>query len=235
MIHFPRSKFGRVIEMTLAQLSAHGVTGGGQPLMQVLENGEARAKLHDGTANKPVIGFSVMKAGLETALSFAQTVTPDSTTTTYSLKYAPTGTPTAFNETTNTAIVVGASAAAGQVGLVGQVLTTHSSMVGQKIVIVYNFSPTVAQLALLQGHVDAGGPVQLSIGSISVMKSGILYTSQFESNELWFNFDDTTSALVVNASSKVGVGTGTEPKVPSGQILHAPNGDVPFVGFSFAC
>lgn len=232
MIHYTRSKFARLIDMPLA--ANHGVTGAGQPLMQVMENGVGKAALHDATAGKAVIGFSVFKPGPETTLSFAQTFNVDSTLPVQTLAYTPTGTPTAYDKTLNAVVTVGASAAAAQVGLVGTQLTLHSSMAGHDIVLIYSFSPTITQLRMLQGDQEPGGVVSLNLSIIGCMKQGTLYTSAFESNMLWYTYNVGTNYLNISSAGKVGLGTTGAP-VPNGQVLNAPAGDIPFVGFSFSC
>lgn len=236
MIHFPRSKFERVIEMPLA--TNHGVTGAGQALMAGIQQGVGVVKLHDGSA-APVVGFSVLKpSALETSLGFAQTFVPTSDNLTAVLAYAPTGGNAgvkAWDVTSDTAVTVGATAAAGQLGLVAQAVTFDASMVGHSISMIYSFAPTLAQLRMLQGDQEPGGVVSLAIGSCGVMKQGTLYTSAFDATEAWFNFNETTSWLSVDAGGLVSVGTTTANKIPNGTLMQSPSGDFPFVGFSFAC
>lgn len=233
MIHYPRSKFERVIEIPLA--ANHGVTGAGQPLMAAIEQGIGKVKLHDGSA-APVVGFSVLKpSALETSLGFAQTFVPTSDNLAATLAYLPSGTVKAWDVTSDTAVTVSTSAGAGQIGVNSKAVAFDASMVGHSITVIYSFAPSLNDLRMLQGDQEPGGVVSLAIGSVGVMKQGTLYTSAFDPTEAWFNFNETTNWLTVNTGGIVGVGTSAETKVPSAMLLQSPSGDFPFVGFSFAC
>lgn len=234
MLHFTRSKFTRVVEMPLTSLVAHGITGGGQALMAVTENGIGKVKIHDGTA-APVVGFSVTKASPETNVTTSKSFFPTAAALTDVLPHTPVGTVTAFNKTTNSAVVVDTTAGSGQIGVVGTAVTFHSSMAGHEIVVIYNFSPTIAQLRMIQGDQEPGGNVSLALNSIGVAKQGTIYTSCFDPAAAWATFNQTTHTIASAANGKLTIVAIANANIPGNpQLVQAPLGDVPFVGFHFS-
>lgn len=118
---------------------------------------------------------------------------------------------------------------AGQVQLVGDVVTFYADDAGKKVEITYSYNISVAELQGLpfMGDGVPGIAVSAATGTISAGLKGNFYTDQYDPSVDWNSVKKEikvgNNGIFTFGSSAVGASV-------NGSVCHVPTTDVPFLG-----
>lgn len=128
---------------------------------------------------------------------------------------------------TKATVQAGAAAAAGQVQLVGNVLTFNAEDAGKKVYVCYKYNLTVAEIESIpfMGDGVPGAPVSAQTNTVSVAQNGEFYTDQFDASCDW-----AQDGLVIHLVEGGIFTTAEEGCAVNGVVCHVPTADVPFLG-----
>jgi hypothetical protein len=229
MIYFPKSRFQISHEVALAAGAA--VAAEGQALVASTIAGVFGAAPSAGSSGELFLGVAI--SAQITLASFPKVETfVIGAGLTYTLSRTPSGsTLTVLNGAT----AVAAGAGATQYQLSGATLTfggTGVAAAGQTIVAVYRFVPTVVEAVSIQGDITPGGTAAAQLGQVGVVKSGVIYTSEYDTAVNWMA---TNPIITTGANGRFTIG-GSGATV-NGVVVAAPNASGPqgaFLGIEFS-
>ena len=157
----------------------------------------------------------------------------------FNLPKAPVGTPRVTYDATGAVIPVYTADSdsvleVDEYKITGTVFETTVDALGKLINVVYNFSPTFADLQVLGGD---NSPTTFStlaslIGITGVIESGLVYTSNFDPSIDWANWTPAIGLKsVANGVITTLAGTGA---IIKGRVMAAPSVDMPFLAIDFS-
>ena len=116
-------------------------------------------------------------------------------------------------------------AASNKYSLSGQVLSLDYARAGQTFLITYRTAITAVQSRALQGNEPAGGVPGSLLGTVGVMRRGVLATYEFDTTVDWANIDPATVCIVKGTgmlSTAAAAGANAGPIVPRFQLKAVP-------------
>lgn len=113
--------------------------------------------------------------------------------------------------------------------LSGKTVTLQSATVGHNIRVLYKFVPTAVEARAIQGDVYPGGAAGTTFGQVGVLKSGAIYTTEYDSAVNW-----AASAPVIRtgANGQLTIG-GSGPIIPA-VVIQIPGVQSPFLGIELS-
>jgi len=122
-------------------------------------------------------------------------------------------------------------AGAGGWTLSGKTLTLQAGTAGHTIRVTYKFVPTAVEARAIQGDIYPGGAAGTSISQVGVLKSGAIYTTEFDASIDWSAAANAT-AIKTGANGQLTVG-GSGTAVPA-VVIQVPNTASPFLGIELS-
>jgi len=229
MIYFPKTRVQTSYEVALA--AGVAVAAEGQALVANTTAGVFGAQPSAGTGGELFLGFAI--SAQITLASFPKVETfVIGAGLTYTLARTPqSSTLTVLNGVTAVANGAGAT----QYQLSTATLTfggTGVAAAGQTITAIYRYAPTVSEAVALQGDITPGGTAAAILGQVGVLKSGTIYTSEYDTAVNW---NATNPIITLGASGRLTIGGSGA--VVNGVVVSAPNSSGPqgaFLGVEFA-
>lgn len=220
MLYFPKTKILRAIELPIASGVTNTSVAEGQPLSSSTVAGVFGVKPSTATASEIFAGVAIADR-----ISIASFPAVEQTLVGAGLTYALAqgsnyvgSTIGIYNVTTGLAVAAGGGAT--QYSISGSTITFGSSIQGQTVVMFYRYTPTVVQAQAIQGDINpggAGGFVVGTYGQVGVIKSGIIYTSEYDTTVNWYA---TNPSVTLGANGRFTIGgTGT---VTNAVVVAAP-------------
>lgn len=116
-------------------------------------------------------------------------------------------------------VITSGSPAAGEVkiDLTTGALTFNAAESAQTVTFGYRYAPTTVEVLTLQGNIPAGGAASLLLDSIGVIRSGVVYTTEFDTSVDWSASNPTVK--VYNGLFTIG---GSGATVPNATIVQVP-------------
>lgn len=199
------------------------LTNDGQALVSGFVNGVFGVKVATGAAGEVFSGF--LKAQTS-ATPFFPTVgvkveeTTLPTGGTYQLAKIPlSGTISVYNETDG-ALIAGANVAVSAGGLL-----TVTGADNKQVLITYQYTLSAQEATARVGSIQPGGYAGQYAGTASVMKSGTIYTDQFDTTVDWRAATGVKLAAGGIVTNQAGTGTSLK-----AQIVSIPTVIRPFLG-----
>jgi len=227
MLYFPKSRYQLSQEMSVA--TGQSVTAEGQCMVASTVAGVFGVEPSAGSSGELFMGFAVSEQiGLNSFTSIeALTI---SSGLTYTTTYTPSsGTVFIFDNTDNVALVV-----TTDYTISGSVIsfTGSTAIAGKSVTVFYRYAPTTVQANSIQGNIKPGGPAAAVWNQVGVIKSGVIYTSEWDTSVNWLA---TNPALKTGANGRVTIG-GSGVAI-NGVVVAAPNSGGPdgnFLGIEFS-
>ena len=116
--------------------------------------------------------------------------------------------------------------------LSGKTVTWVTNQAGKTITAVYRYAPTVVEAQMIQGDIRPGGAPGALLGQVGVAKSGVIYTSQYDTAQ---NYTAANVVLKTGANGRVTIG-GSGLTI-RGWVIQAPHANGPdgaFLGIEFS-
>lgn len=231
MILLSNSKLTQVTEYPVA--AGATITAEGQALVADYTGGVFGVKPSAGASGEQFAGVSLAQQLTLLYMPMVERFTlPATGALSFTTSFTPaSGTIRVHNVTDGADVAAGA--AAGNYGIVGNVVTivaAGASSAGEVIEISYRFSPTTIQARALQGDIPAGGAAALTLGTIGVVTQGTIITSEFDTSVDW-STNPTVVKLGANGLFTVG---GSGITVPNAYITEVPNVSSPYLGIHFS-
>jgi len=117
------------------------------------------------------------------------------------------------------------AAAATNYAISGDVVTFAASEAGKTVAVTSTYAPALGQVRRLQGDI-APGNVPTEIGVTGIIKSGVVYTSSFDTTVDW------AAAATVNLAADGKLTSGGAGSAIPCRIVHTPSVSNPFLGLS---
>jgi hypothetical protein len=218
---------------TVAGLSIQGILDG-MGVVSVLEDGVQKAAVKATAAEGDVflgIAFSQYRAQAQTTRVEEFTVPSGGGSVT--LASAPVNGAERVTVSLNggefKAAQASAPSAAGQVQLVGNVMTFHADDAGKIAKVVYRYDLTVAELETVpfMGDGVPGVAVSAATDSISIIQKGEVFTDQFDTSVDWNN---EAKDIVLGDNGIFTRGANAKGAKVNGVVCHVPTVDCPFLG-----
>jgi hypothetical protein len=112
-------------------------------------------------------------------------------------------------------------------------LAISNSLIGHEFRVFYRFAPTVVEAQSIQGDIRPGGPAALLLNQVGVLKSGIVYTSEYDVAVSWMTTDPV---IYAGANGQVTTTAASSIQI-KGAVISAPNASGPdgaFLGIEFS-
>lgn len=217
MIHTNLSVLSRSSERKL--VTGVALFDEGVALVATYENGELRVKPSTGAPGEIFAGVAISQRQVLRTLPNIEVVTTDAEGN-VTLAFTPVPGTTKVN-----GLVEAAELATGKFVLTGNVVATSTP--DTVYTISYTYSPSSVQALSIQGDVLPGQALAGIVGSTTVIESGEVYTSSFDTTCDWSN--PTTLRLGANGKFTTS-GTGSVVKC---LVTKAPVAGAPTLGLSF--
>lgn len=226
MLYFPKTRPQISHEVALA--SSANVSAEGLALISVTSAGVFGAKESAGAANEKFLGFSV--TGVTTLASMPKVEKfVQGSGHTYTVSRVPLSNTTfVWDHTAGAAI----SAGVGGWTLSGSTYTFQAGTDGHTISVFYRYTPSAVEAVQIQGDIVPGGPAAVQVGQVGVIKSGIVYTSEFDTSVSWMGSDPVPYLAAngrISTSGNVAI---------NGVVISAPSADAgpagQFLGIEFS-
>lgn len=201
-------------------------TANGQALIGDVVSGPFGVAVSTGAGTDKFVGFLSAQTS---ALPFAQSVGVQSETATlsvsgtYTLGKVPLGGTTLLYDVT-----AGAAVSSGSYTIDGSGNVTYVAGAGHSVYFVYQFTLSVSMARARFGDIQPGGYFGDTVGSWSVMRSGTIYTDQFDTSK---SYEDAT-AIKLASGGKVTDHSGAGNAI-NANIVSIPSSTKPFLGLSF--
>ncbi len=218
MLSFPNTRGAISGEMPVAPSAV--ISAEGQAIVSEVNAGVAGAKPSTGAAGERFLGVAVSQQMTLTSVSKVEEVIQPSSNIINLARLPSAGTLSIYDFDTAAPIALGAG-----VTLVGQVLTLAASTLGHKLAILYKFVPTTVEARSIQGDVYPGGPAGAVVNQVGIIRSGPVYTDQFDTTVNW-NATNPVVRLGANGQFTIG-GAGT---IVDAAILAVPASANQFLG-----
>lgn len=143
------------------------------------------------------------------------------------------GTLLVYDKTAGSVLVTGSGSGVDGWTLTGASLAIVNTLVGHTFTVFYRFAPTVVEAQSIQGDIRPGGPAALLLNQVGVLKSGIVYTSEYDTSVSWMG---SNPVLYAGASGRVTTTASSSLAIP-GTVISAPDAAGPngaFLGIEFS-
>lgn len=226
MLYFPKTRAQLSQEVAVA--AGASITAEGCALVAATVAGVMGAQMGSATAGEKFIGVALSDTIALTSMTKTEKFVQGAGNT-FTLNKTPTAsTLYAYDITAGAVIPPGG----GGWSLSNKVVTFQAGTVGHTIMVVYRYAPTVAEAQAIQGDVRPGGAAGALLNQVGVIKSGVVYTTEFDTSVDWMA---TSPAITLGANGRFTIGgTGA---VVNGVVVQAPHADGPdggFLGIEFA-
>lgn len=227
MIYFPKSRTQLSQEMPVATGST--ISAEGQCLVSSTIGGVFGVKACNNDSVGTFVGFAISEQISLTSMTKVERFTVSAgIASTLVLSRTPTAsTLFIFNVTTNTALAVTTDWT-----LSNATVTWVTDQTGATIDAYYRYAPSVVEAQALQGDIKPGGPAGALLNQVGVLKSGILYTSEYDTSVNWLA---TNPVVKTAASGRLTIG-GAGQTLTGVVVIAAPNSSGPdgaFLGLEF--
>jgi hypothetical protein len=219
MLYFPNTRWNRSLEAATA--AANPVLAEGSALVASTTVGVGTVGPSGGNSGEVFVGVSCGTP--YTLSSFPKTETFVQVGTTQVLARTPQASTLSVYDVT-----AGAAIAAGGGGwtLSGATVTLQAGTAGHTITAMYRYAPTVAEASSIQGDLFHGGNAGSLLNQTGVAKSGVVFTSEFDTSVNWFA---ASPVIKTGANGRFTIGgTGATVK---GYVVQAPSAGGVAYGF----
>ena len=218
MLYFPNTRQAISVELPIAVSASVGVEGAA--LVADNTGGIFGVKPSTGSAGEVFLGVSVSQQF--SMLSFPKVEEKvQGTSNVITVARIPSaGTVLVYNVTTGAPLVAGTDYTVS-----GKAITLQSATLGNTIRIVYKFVPDATEARSIQGDVYPGGATGTSLAQVGVLRSGSVYTTEYDSSVNWSSSNPVIK-LGANGLFTIG-GSGT---TVDAVVLQSPNTTNPFLG-----
>lgn len=218
MLYFPKTRTAVNYELPIAV----GATVAAEGLALVADNSTPTfgVKPSAGTTGEVFIGVSISQEFPLTAYpKVEENVQPVANTIV--LDRTPiAGTLSVYDVTAGAPLVV-----TTDYTLSGKTITLQGATVGHNIRTTYKFAPTAVEASMIQGDVYPGGAAGTKYRQVGVLKSGAIYTTEFDSAINWHQAAPVVKSGA-NGQFTVGGNGATVPCV----VIQVPSISSPFLG-----
>jgi len=228
MLYLPKSSLVRVTTRPIVPGGV--VVAEGQALISNVEGGTRGVTQSNGSAGEVFAGVAVFERAPLDTLPRVNDLTVEDTGHTITLDRTPVGGTSAIrvvDTTTNTVLVAGDPANAGEYSISGSVITVNTARDGNSITVYYRFSPTVLEAKNIQGDIRPGGTAASLYGRIGAITIGDVYTTEFDQTVDW-----TVDNIVVRTGANGRFTIGGSGAIVPCSVIAAPTQDSPFLGLS---
>jgi hypothetical protein len=226
MIYFPKSKLQVSWEAPVS--TGNSITAEGQALMSDVAAGVGGVKPTAGSSDTVFLGFAV--SDMLSITSFPKVEDFVITGSTFTLSRTPQASTLAVYDVTAgaaLALTTDYTLATATVTLV-----TPASQLNHTLRAFYRWAPTTVEAQALQGDIRPGGAPGALLGQVGIAKSGIMYTSEYDTSVNWLA---ANPVIKTAASGRVTIG-GSGLTI-RGWVISAPNSSGPdgaFLGIEFS-
>lgn len=212
-LYFPLSK--QIISIERPLRPGYAVTAEGQALVNY--NGTVYPA--EGVAGEEFVGFAVAQhitMANFPKIEVAQVVNAD-----YTVKLARVpvaGSLLVLDEETGEAITPASTAE--------DVVTLSAAQQGKYVKFQYTYVPSYAEAVALKGNIIPGGPAALATGTVGVISTGDVYTTEFDTSVDWSQVKEGEIKLGANGRL-VTSGEGVATKL---RVVSLPTSSQPYLG-----
>ena len=234
MIYFPKTRAQLSYEVAVA--SGVTVAAEGQLLVANTTLGVFGAQPTAGASGELILGFAISAQITLATFPKVESFIIGSGFT-YTTARTPQASTLLVYNTTNSA-VISAGASATTYALVGSVITfgqgagTGNCAAGQAVTITYRYAPSAFEAEALQGDITPGGTAAALLGQVGVIKSGTIYTSEYDTSCNWNATNPTVYSFANGRVSTTSGGTTLNAVVVSAPNSSGPQGA--FLGLEFS-
>mgnify|MGYP000866649431 FL=1 len=203
------------------------ITADGQALVYVLANGVAGVQPSTGAAGEQFAGFVNAQTSAAAFLQQTAIKVEDATlgaSGTYSLAFVPVaGTLFVYD------VTAGAAVTSGNYTLDSAGNFTSAGTANHEVIFTYVYNLTVIAARALQGDIQPGNYVGLSLGQVGVAQSGTIFHDQIDTSKNW----RAATGVKLGAGGKLQDQTGSGVAI-NAKIRAVPTVDYPFLGLDFS-
>jgi hypothetical protein len=203
------------------------VTAEGQALVGVFVDGVFGVRPSSGVANEKFMGVSIaQQLTLEYMAAAEELTVPAAAAYEITLGHTPVGGTLRLVNASGTELSAGNPAVnADEYSIADKVVTVHSSLADTVVSAYYRYELSAIEAKLLQGDIPPGGAASLVLGSVGRIKSGKIYTTEYDTSVDWSNGGAANPPVVslgANGLFTVG-GSGTE--LTNVTVIQIPGAD----------
>lgn len=227
MLYFPKSRYQLSQEMPVA--TGATVTAEGQCLVSSTIGGVFGVQPCSNDSVGTFVGFAVSEQLSLTSMPKVESFTVSGGIgTTLTLSRTPTAsTLFIFDNTSNAALAVTTDWT-----LATATVTWVTDHTGHTVTAFYRYAPTASEAEAIQGDLKPGGAAGLILNQVGVIKSGVIYTSEYDTSVNWLA---TNPVVTKGASGRLTIG-GAGAALSGVVVIAAPNAGGPdgaFLGIEF--
>lgn len=230
MLYFPQTRIEHSVERTVAQGSQ--INAEGAALVRVTIGGAIGVKQSTGAAGERLTGVSINSVtNLTQVPSIQEAVLGNTNAIVLGAEPIP-GTIRVVAD--NNPLTAGASAGSTAYAVDStnpRRLILDASFQGKKIVVVYQYAPTLAQAMALQGNILPGGPAGQYLGQVGVVTRGDVYTDQWDTAADW----SSAVGVVLAANGRFGPAATLAAALQGVEILELPTAARSYLGLTINC
>jgi hypothetical protein len=207
-------------------LTGHMIEEEGFACVRVKEGSRVVVRKSTGAAGEVFAGFNLSRNAPTSVLPLVLEGVADGLTIT--LPRLPiTGQILVKLNGTNTTIVAGAPANAGETQLSADTLTLHASNEDAVYSVQMMYEPSVSEARQFTGDAPIGGLASVAMGKTGLIVEGVIGTNMFDASADWSGTTEVVPSLAADGRLTIG---GTGEKL-SGlcQIVEAPSAGNPFL------
>lgn len=230
MLFLPKTRPMDTIELPILSSAPSFLEG--TALIYTMEGGVNKVTQSAGAANTDIFaGVAFNLNRVPSTSVFVDTVTAPTGGGNRTLTFTPLNPSTQVSVvevSTGTALTFNAGAGAGQFNLSGTTITFNTAEAGKTYYVTYRYTLTVDQARMRFGDgswYGSGAPTSAT-QSIGVIKSGIVYTDMFTTQDNWSAANAGTIKVGANGYFQIG-GTGA---TVQGSVRETPTPDFPWLG-----
>lgn len=220
--------------------SSYPVSAEGQAVEHVMEDGVGKVRPSSGSANTIAVGVAYSEnMSLTHAVMVEEFYVPATGTLAIELTRTPTAAAELLVKVVSTGEVLVSDVAAndGKFLLATKTVTFHADEAGKLIRFVYRYALTAVEAQALGDDRPVGNSASSILNSVSVIKSGEIFTDQFDTADDWAAAISRASTLVIQGGANGRfqlAGSGGTGCAFEARVIHAPTIDVPFLGLYIA-
>lgn len=225
MLYFPKTRVSVSIEVPIALNAV--IQSEGAALVADYTGGRFGAKLSAGSSGDSFLGISISQEFPLTYMpKVEERVVGTGSTPTLTLARTPVnGTLFVFDVTANAALAITTDWT-----LSGNVVTfADADQVGHTVRIFYKFAPTAVEARMIMGDVYPGGAAGTSIGQVGLLKSGAVFTTEYDTSVNW---QASNPVIKTGANGILTIG-GSGATVP-GVVVEVPSVTSPYLGIQLS-
>jgi hypothetical protein len=226
MLQLANTRFGSTFNRAVAT----GVTiyTEGTALGYVMEGGQAKVRPATGAAGEVFAGVSLSRNSQSHRLTeILKVVVPSTAPYSVTLPHTPITGEIAVRGLT----IVSAAPKAGEVQLVGNVLTFNAAQAGSVFEVGQAFIPSINEAIAASGNDPVGGLSSSSVGFIGVIKEGDVFTDQYDVTADWIGNGVDPVPVYLGANGLFTTKTGGT-QLGSVTVLQVPTAGNAFLGLS---